>query len=308
MVFGLGGPWTDALEGSVAKLNLMMVISGPGADLAALPKSQYVILKCTVDGGGLLKDHVYQTSADGTQLIDLSGIASHTHTSNSTGGSLVAIYQGNSKMMDLSLTKVLDLKKAQWLETATSGGTAEDNTDGTTGERSIRLRTNATSGGAYMITYPHLKIDFSKRALFQFKARIETMTNLALHSGVNADNVTVTDTNTVKFDAEICTTTNNNWHLRTASGSNKTMSDTGIAATTNRVGIKIEHLPDVTPAETDMYVDASAVFRKTSDIPVSGASADNNLIHHSIKNSIAGDRPYHIYGSRLVYYVSDNWV
>lgn len=308
MVFGLAGPVTDQTEGSVARSNLMWVISGPGADLAALPKDKHVLLKCTLDGGGLLKDHVYQTSADATQLLDITVVASHSHSSNSTGGNLVSIYQANSKMIELALTKILDLKKAQWIETATSGGTAEDNTDGTTGERSIRLRTNVTLGGAYMITYPHLKIDFSKRALFQFKARIETMTNLALHSGVNADNVTVADTNTQKFDAEICTTTNNNWHLRTASGSNKTMSDSGIAATTNRVGIKIEHLPDISPPETDMYVDASAVFRKTSDIPVSGASADNNLIHHSIKNSIAGDRPYHIYGSRLVYYVSDNWV
>ena len=163
-------------------------------------------------------------------------------------------------------------------------------------------------GDAYTIQYPHLQIDFSKRSFFQFKARIETMTALALHSGVNCDTVTAVDTNTQKYSAEICTTTNTHWFLRSANGTDKTSSDTGVVATANRVGVRIEHLPDLGTPEVDMYVDASTIFQKTSHVPITGASADNNLIKHSVKNSTAGDRPYHVYGSRIGYYVSDNWI
>jgi hypothetical protein len=308
MVFGLAGPWTDQTDGSVAKLNLMMVISGPGADLAALPKSQHVLMKCTLDGGGLVKDHVYQTSTDATSLIDVTGIASHTHSSNATGGTLVDIFRGNSKLNDLSLTRTTDLKKASWIETAFTGGTAEDTIDGTTGERSIRLRTNATLAAAYTLQYPHLKLDFSKRSFFQCKVRIETLSSLALRTGVNGDLVTAVDSNTAKYNIEVCTATNNNWQVRTASGTNKSMSDTGTLATTNRTGIKLEHYPDLAPPVVDTYIGTGTVFQKSGDVPITGASADNNLVIHSIKNSVAADRVYHLYGARVVYYVSDTWV
>jgi hypothetical protein len=308
MVFDVGGPYDDQTPNSVAKANRTGVISGTGSDLSGISKDEHVIIKCTSTGSGLIADHVYQSSADGTSWIDLSSTAAHTHSSTAEGGSLIDIYRSNSLFLDLALTRPNDLLKVRWVETTTTSGTGTDSVDGTTGERSILLASGATSGGAYSITYPHLQIDFSKRSMFQIKVRIVTLSNLALHCGVNADLVTAADSNTVKYDAEVCTTTNNNWHLRTASGSNKSMSDTGTAATTNRCGIRIEHFPDLGTPEADMYIDAATVFQKTSDIPVTGASADNNLITHSIKNSTAADRSYHMYASRLVYYVSDNWV
>ena len=307
MVFDIGGPWDDTTPGSAAKLNKVTIQSGSGADLATLTKSEHALWRCTATGSGFTINHLYLIAADGNSAIDVSTTASHTHSDSSTGGALIDIYRGNSKLLDLALTKTQDLKKAQWIETVVSTGSITDTTDGTTGERSIKLATGATSGGAASITYPHLQIDFSKRSMFQFKAKITTLSSLALHSGVNCDLVTAVDSNTIKYDAEVCTTTNNNWHLRTASGSNKSMSDTGTAATTNRVGIRIEHFPDLGTPEADIYIDAGSVFQKTSDIPVTGASDDNNLIKHSVKNSTTADRPYDVYASRLVYTISDNW-
>lgn len=307
IVSGLAGEWTDETEGSSSKMNRMTVISGTGNELELLPKDQFRIVFCTEDGGSLLKDHTYAIDTAAEEFIDISATGSHTHSGTNDGGGVSDIFRSNPTYYDLGLTRTTDLKKASWLETAGGSGTAEDTIDGTTGERSIRLRTNTNSGDGYTIQYPHLQIDFSKRSLFQFKARIETATSLALHSGVNCDSVTAVDSNTVKYDAEVCTVTNANWNLRTASGSNKTSSDTGTAITTNRVAIRIEHYPDLGIPEVDMYIDAGTVFQKTSDIPITGASADNNLIKHSLKNSTGADRPYHIYGSRLCYYISDNW-
>lgn len=294
-------------------MNLVTVISGPGSDLALLTKTAHVLIKCTVTGGGLTKDHVYQSSADGTSWLDITLTTAHDHSSNTMGGAMIDMYRANSKLVDLLLTKTTDLRPISipnsWVGTATLGGTVEDTIDGTSGERSMRLRPNATSGGAYTLTYPHLRLDFSKRSFFQCKTRIEgSVATQVVRSGVNADPVTAVDTNVQKYCIEVCTATNLNWQLRTASGSNKSMSDTGTTATTSRTGFKLEHLPDSIPAEVDAYIATNAVFQKTSDIPTTGASVDATLVVHSCKNSAAADKPYHVFGSRVVYYTSDNWV
>lgn len=308
MTFGLWGPWDNQTVGDSSKMNGMEVISGPGFDLEALPKDEFRIVFCTEDGAELLRDHTYAVDTAAEEFIDISSTGSHTHTGTGEGGAVIDIFRANSLYLDLALTRTTDLKKASWIETAGGAGTAEDTTDGVTGERSIRLRTNTVSGDAYTIQYPHLQIDFSKRSFFQFKARIENITSCAIHSGVNCDTVTAVDSNTQKYSAEFCSATNTHWFLRSASGTDKTSSDTGVVATTNRVGIRIEHYPDLGTPEVDMYVDASTIFQKSSHVPITGASADNNLIKHSVKNATTADRPYHVYGSRICYYVSDNWI
>lgn len=316
MVFGNGGPWSTTTPASVARKNLTSVMSGPGSDLAALNKAEHSLMKCTQTGSGLIVNHLYLVSADFTSLIDIAGIPVHTHTSSADGGTFVDLFRENPSFCDLRLSRPADIKKAEWIQTIALGGTAEDNVDGGTGELSIRLRPNVTLGGASSINYPHSKIDFSKPSVFQTKVRFETASNLACHNGVNADLVTDVDSNTAKYNAEVCTVTNNNWFLRTATGTTKTTSDTGIAMTASRTAIRIEHLPTIAPAECDMYINATGtipavdgtVFQKTSDIPVTGRSSDTVLIRHSIKNNTAADRPMLIYPSRLVYYISDNWI
>src|SRR4030095_5445178 len=289
---------------SDSRMNRMTNIPNTGTILAGLDKTKHGIFICTADGSGLVKDNLYFCNAAGDALIRVANSA--------LGGGLVSTFQGEPKYLDLSLTKTTDLYESNWSSTVywiravTSTGSVENKTDGTTGERSIRLRPNATSGSGATISYPHLKLDFSQAASYQAKLQIETATNIALHSGIACDDVTSVDTNTRKLQAEVCTVTNNNWWLRTANGSAHTASDTGIAITANRVAIRINHLPSV--PEADLQVDAGTLLQKTSNIPISGATADANLIKHSVKNSTAADRPLLVYGSRLSYTVSDNWV
>ncbi len=308
MVLELWGPWDDQTEGSTTKLNGVSVISDTGFNLENYDKTLFRMVFCTEDGADLIKDHTYAVDTAAETFIDISSTGSHTHTGTGEGGSIFDIYRSNPKYFDLSLTKTTDLKKAAWLETAGGSGTAEDVIDGASGEHSIKLRPNTISGDSYTIQYPHLQIDFSKRSMFQMKVRMQVITAVALHSGVNCDPVTVVDTNTVKYSAEVCTVSNANWNIRTASGSSTTSSDTGTAIATTRAGIRIEHFPDLGTPEVDMYINAGTVFQKTSTIPVTGTSEDNNLIMHSVKNSTTADCPYHIYGTRLCYFVSDNWI
>jgi hypothetical protein len=308
MVFGLGAPWTTTTTGSASKLNLMTVPFGPGADLAALDKTLHKLVVCTVDGGGLLKDHVYCANAAATGWVDITVTSNHTHSGTADGGSILDILAGNPLFADTGALFMHNIDKAKWVETVVSPGTTANDTDGTTGELSLKLSTGTTSGGAGTLAMKGLKLDFSKRSSFQFKARLNIASALALHSGVNADDVTAVDSNTAKYDAEVCTVTNNNWNIRTASGSNKTASDTGIAISTNRIAIRLEHHPELGTPEVDAYIDANTVFQKTGNVPVTGTTAVANLMKHSLKNSSASDRNYYVYANRLRYYISDNWV
>ncbi len=304
----LGEAWTEETPGSASKLNVTGVISGSGDYLAGLDWSQFKILVCTADGSGLIEDHAYLVNDAADELIDLSQVEEHTHFGSTTGGTVTGIFVANPRFTILQLLGTHDLLKAQWIETVTSTGSIENKTDGTTGERSIRLRPNGTTGSGATISYPYMKLDFSAISAFQTKLQIETATSIALHSGVGADDVTAADSNTRKYNAEVCTATNSNWWLRTASGSANSTSDSGIAISTSRVGIKIEHHP--ADVETDLYINAEAVFQKTTNIPVDGATANINLIKHSVKNSTGADRPLLHYGSRLSFKIdtTENWV
>jgi hypothetical protein len=291
---------------SDARMNRMTNIPNTGTVLEGLDKTKYGILICTEDGSTTKKDHTYLCNADGNALIDMQGLISHDHSSSTKGGDIINMFVSNAAFMDLTLTKTVDLLKANWIQTVTSTGTIEDSTDGTTGERSIRLRPNGTSGSGSTISYPHLKLNWGKISLFETKLRIENAANMAFNCGVGADDVTVgAPTITRKMQAEFCTVTNNNWWLRTADGTNQTASDTGVAISTNRVAIVLVNYPTI--PRVDMYVDAS-VLQKGTNIPTSGATADNNIIKHSVKNSTGADRPIHHYGSRIRYYVNDQWI
>ena len=303
----LGNEWDNATPASAVKLNGMTVTYGTGTYLAALDKTKHKILVCTSTGSGFTLDHVYLCTEDGTTTIDLSTVQAHTHTSSTDGGGLITLFVGNPLFMDLVLTKTNDVVKVRYNETLTGTASTFDDTDGTTGERSIKLLTGATSGSGATEAYPHLQLDFAKRALYQFKIRFSATTSLAFHSGVGADDVTAADSNTRKFNAEVCTATNTNWFLRTANGSSNTTSDSGTAFTTNRAGIRIETYPDLGTPEADMYIDTGTVFQKTTTIPFDSTTADNNLIKHSLKNSTAADKNAWMYGCRLRYTINDQW-
>ena len=197
-------PWTPAIPASAAKKNKTSVISDTGTNLNALDKTKHKIVVATYTASTYTLDHVYLFANDGVTKIDLTAVANHTHTSTAgDGGDLNGIFRNNVKYFDLNLTKTDDVKKAQWIETTTSTGTIEDNTDGTTGERATRLRSNATSGATSTISYPHLKADWSQNMFYMTKLRMETFSSIALHTGVGADDTSAADSNTKKIQAEL---------------------------------------------------------------------------------------------------------
>jgi len=287
----------------------MTVPSGSGDVLAALDKTKFKIVVCTVDGSGLLKDHVYCANADATSWIDLTEQAAHTHRGVNDGGALDDIFRANPTFIDTGfffMEKNGGLKKAVWTETVSSTGSTTDDT--TSNEDSMKLLTGATSGsGATLAKTMNWKLDFSKPSHFQTMLKLSATTALALKAGVNCETVTASDDNTAKYEAQVCTVTNTNWNLRTASGSNKSESDLGTAFTTSQVSIRLEHFPTIATPKVDMYLDNATAFTKTSDIPTSGSAGQTNILKFSLKNSAAADKNAWIYGCRLRFYTSSQW-
>src|SRR6185503_1669831 len=257
--------WDDQTSGDSSRMNLGQILRAPGAYLAALNKEEFVLVVSSDTASGYTINHVYLFAKDGITKIDLSQTQDHTHSGAGDGGDIVNMFTANPKFMDLCLTRTVDLLKANWIQTFTGGGTAEDFTDGTTGERAVRLRPNTGIGDSSSIRYPHLKVDFSKRLLLQMKVQLESTTNMNYHGGTNMDLVTVADTNTQKIGMEVCTAltppANANWNIRSSNGSGTSLTDTLIAFTTNRVALKVVHLPDLGVPEIDGYVDASALVQ-----------------------------------------------
>ena len=112
----------------------------------------------------------------------------------------------------------------------------------------------------------------------------------------------------MNYGAEVCTATNNNWWIRSATASATSATNTAIAATTNRVGIKLEAYPDLGTPAILMYIDAATAVQKTTNVPITGTGANNDVIRFSVKNSTSNDRPWFVYGCRLAYTVSGAWV
>jgi len=303
----LSTAWTNKTPASTARKNKMTVISDTGTNLTALDKAKHRVVFCTADGGEFVKDHTYTANADADEWIDITEIAAHTHYDETDGGSLFDIWEVNSDVFQLDLLKPIDWVKAQWVQTVTGTGTVEDGED-SSGVNYIRLRPNGTSGSGSTINYPTpLNAYWGREVKLISNVLIETASSLALHIGVDADDITAADSNTRKAQAEVCTATNNNWWLRTANGSANSASDSGQAITTSKIGVVIHHRGDQGTPDCLFGTNSTGLIQKTTHIPTSSHSTAGNLIKYSIKNSTGADRPMKVYAGQIHFVTEDTW-
>jgi hypothetical protein len=301
-------PWLNSTPASVARKNMTSVISDTGANMSAMDKTKFKIVFCTATGSGFTINHLYMTSADGTSWIDLSVTQDHYHSSVDDGGHYIRILMGNPEVLDLYLSQPIHFQDTEWNTTFTGTGSAEFDGGGCSSKPYIRLRPNGTSGSGSTISYTNAQnLKFGAPSILSFTGNFETATSLAFHGGVNADDVTAADSNNNKYQAEVCTATNQNWWLRTGNGSSNSASDLGVAIGTNDTGIKMVHDPDAGTPEVVMEVDGTNTFTKTTTIPISGTNSTGNILKFSQKNNTAADRPYRYKGCRVSFITSDSW-
>ena len=311
-------PWADDTEYSDARSNKMTMPHVTGDTLAGLDKSRFGLVKCVADqtGGGYLMDHLYLAPTDPDDpWIDVTKLQDHFHTDANDGGYITGIFINNPTWFMLQYTTKSELLKANWEQQTGSGGSIEDYDTGI--ENAIRLHTNSTNGGSAQVFQRHIQMNWGLAKMFQVKVIVQDLTNIALHAGVNVDDITVADTNTRKIGFEICTTlsppADQNWNVRSADGSNKSVSDTGIAFTADRTGLRLEHYPNASPPRIDAYLAINTttpgdVFEKTSFIPGDeNSTTDNNLLRFGFKNSTNSDRHFAMLGCRLIAKIRDEW-
>jgi hypothetical protein len=285
-------PWLNSTPASVARKNMTSVISDTGANMSAMDKTKFKIVFCTATGSGFTINHLYMTSADGTSWIDLSVTQDHYHSSVDDGGHYIRILMGNPEVLDLYLSQPIHFQDTEWNTTFTGTGSAEFDGGGGSSKPYIRLRPNGTSGSGSTISYTNAQnLTFVSPSVFSCTGNFETATSLAFHAGVNADDVTAADSNTVKYQAEVCTAA----------------SDTGVAISANDTSIKIVHDPEAGTPQAVIEIDAANAFTKTTGIPTTSTNTTGNILKFSIKNSTGADRPYRMEGCRLSFITSDSW-
>ena len=280
-----------------------------GVAIAALDKTKFKIVACNASGDIYLVNHVYMFSDDGSIVTDLTQMREHNHSQDSEGGALNMIWSAIPEAIDVLFTKPNDMLKTNFEQTVSGTGSIEDNIDGN-GYRNVNLRPNGTSGSSATIRFAHvLTAEYGTNIIFGFLADLDTATSVAFHGGIGADDITAADSNTRKIQAEFCTTTNDNWWLRTANGSANSASDTGQAITTVKDAIKLDYrIEDVGTPEADFEINAAGLLQKTTNIPIDSGSPTGNLAKFSHKNSTGADRPMHIYGFRISYITNSQWI
>ena len=306
-----GLPWSNATTASVSRKNKTSVISDTGDNLEGYDKTKFAIVVCTDDSVSeeFLQDHVYLFGVD-EDVIDISNTADHTHEGAGTGGSIFYSFGKNHNVIDVHLFTIQTILKANWNQTTTGTATIEDGGGGAT-EPYIRLRPNGTSGSGATISYTGAKprLDVGSAFVMSSVINFETASSLAAHIGVNADDVTAADSNTGKVQAEVCTSTSNNWYLRTANGSANSASDTGVSAmNTNNQSVMIGHDPFAGTPNSQLSIDSANSFTKTTNIQSSTLQHTiGNLVKFSVKNNTGADRPMRYRGCRLTYFTADSW-
>ena len=307
---GLGDSWTDTTPGSPTKLNKVSIISGTGTYISGLSIANHILFRADDSTGGLIADHLYLCSADGLSLIDLSDTNEHNHSSTGTGGTMLDILNGNKDVFDSGSYLTINPFKAKWSEVVTGTASTADDIDGSTGEPSVKLSTGATISSVSNIRQLCMDFDASKRSYFKSVSRLPSTASVALRIGYGMDAWGAADSDSRKYGAEYCSTVNSNWWLRSATGSARSASDTGVAATTNRTSIRCEHYPDLGIPKIDIYINEGTVFTKTSNIPTTyldNEPSPGNIFRVSLINNTGSDKLAYFYGTRLVFQVRPSW-
>ena len=147
----LGGKVVSLDENfSVPRLNRKFITRMTGEEISNHNiAGEPLNILCMADGNGFLKNHVYVISDDGI-IVDV--FAPHTHTSNSTGGSLYDIFRDNYKNIieiDMSANIFHEAFEMTERSTGTGGltsGEMETVVDTSAHTKYIQLLTAGTNG------------------------------------------------------------------------------------------------------------------------------------------------------------------
>ena len=295
--------WGDQTIGTASRKNLTGIISGTGAYLAGLNKSQFKLLHCTSTGSGFIKDHIYLCLTDGSGVTDVTAIDAHTHkNSSSDGGDFFDVIQANHDLWDYQFNNLI---YDNWTEVISgTGNTGNLKTGGSAnGAYQIFCDTNTTSGSGANLKYGGIPIDYSRESSFQALIIIEiNITSMAFKYGYNMENITSVDDNVRKYGFAGCTSVNGNWFAYSADGDSRSSSDMGVAWTDNLTAI-LAHKQE-SGNQIDFWVNEANKLEKTADVPIDGEGNHDGLYRFGVKNNSAVDRRIYLNKLRMTYHTT----
>src|SRR5262245_11958364 len=284
--------WHDGDFGSAYKLNRAACHKMPGTSIAALLATDVEagwLIYCESTGGGFTENNLYQRNEDNTAW-DTVGLKGHTHTDAASGGTLSEVGIDNIPLYlcdDKRFSRAADF----W-QTLTSGGTITD--DATNGR--VLIQSNTTSGGSATISDGGArKLNFAKPSAFEVTCQISSSTNFVVKLGVRAEDINGGNLTPAKYGIEGCSTTGSVWLLFSSDGTTRSTLTTSANVATGAANVyRVECDPGT---EVRFYVDGTLVATKTTNVPATGTTSNNDLYRAGIKNSAPENKILYHYGA-----------
>lgn len=265
-------------------------------DLPAYLKFAGMKIFCTEDSPDLTyKAGKYYTVANDLSTLTLDGLATHNHVDQDSGGVL-------STTLIANIPTTIDYDKryakvSAFYTSLASGGTATDDNTNTR----IVLDTSATSTGrASLYDGGARRLNFAQSSAFESTLLQNSNTSFRNKIGINAENIEAANNPLVpSYGIEGCSATGTVWLVWSADGTDRSTTATSAPIVTASPAVyRVEH---ETANSITLSINDVLSIVKSTDPPVSGLSAQNNLYKAGIQNQSAAQKIlYHYGGPRIV--------
>jgi len=230
----LGLPFTDGEASSSARKNATMVMTGTGAQIAAIPTSQQIgIFKCLDNSGGLNADEIYFKSASGLQLINFRRKHLHNAATDIAGGLLLEQLIYNPRIVQFGYNGFISTD--QFVYTLIGNATFSEFFNNSIGRFGVFNSPFNGVTGDYVnatVMLGGIGIGFSEKILGFIKLVMDFQTNQIARIGFGMEEVQNTIDSTRKMGMEMCPSTGINFQSVTANGISRTALATSMPAST----------------------------------------------------------------------------
>lgn len=297
-----GGYWTASQDSlGQARMNQKTVTIDTGSHLAALPTTYPDQIIVSLDStGGFSAGFVYVRDPTNTTWNQVYPPGPHDHSGSTTGGFLATVLEDN--LGQFLFYNYLSPFASQFLQTVT-GGTIS-NVQGS-GSWNVQLATGTVANNLAQADIGGIALDFG--SAMKFIAKITeggASTSLQGRIGVNIEAAGAAVSNTTKsLGFEFCDSTGLNYQLVSCDGTTRTVASTGQAfAGTNN--IRFVYTPTTSVVGT---VNQTTATTKTSNLPNSGATANDKISRFGIQTTNTIAKNLNIHGFQLVGMDNDTW-
>jgi hypothetical protein len=287
--------YTDGDFLSSTVLNNSTVHKMTGTEIAALTSAETIpgyLVYCTTTGDGKTINNLYQKNDDNTAW-DVVGLKGHTHVDGESGGAL-----SDTLLANIPLTLEYNKRWARasdyWITNVSTGTTTDNSTKGC-----VALATGTTSGGATTISDGGArKLNFAEPSAFETTLEMSSATNFQVKLGVRAEDINGGNLTPVKYGIEGCSQSGTVWLVFSSDGTSRSTLSTSANIVTGAPAIyRLECDPGTA---IRFYVNGTLVATKTTNVPSTGTTGNNDLYRAGIKNSAAENKLLDHYGTMIV--------